>query len=526
MIGDNMLDKKIVLVLIFIVAILSISAVNASENRDNSTDVVVNNESIADSMPIFNESNAVSNGSAQTEVTKSNLTEPKSISLSVSKLSTTYGSGKYFKVKVIDSKAKKPVANVKLILKVYSGKKYKKITAATDSNGIAKYYASNLGIGNHKVTINVKDSKKFSSKMKYSSIKISMAKLKISAPKITGYYNESKRYKIAVKNSESKKPMKSIKVMIKVFTDKKYKNWSNLINYYPKNKAIVEVIPYYNYYDRELNTTKWSYYYGDEELSDEVSKYGIKLPLDEGKIPAIPKEAIETNIESDNAYYYRYRDRMWKWYDIEGNYSNFSSERPEGFAEKDEDSEKYTEWSEYSLDYPQEKSYREIQQTTGYKFYYENKKGKKIYYNSGKYTAREEVNTEKYNKYDEGSAELYRFRDKQWRWYNGEQRSYSGYLSEPHDYAPIKDKDTEILESPTNWSAERYTDETTVDYRIEEKKLMTRFRRQYEILSLPVLKKPLTKEKFEQKVKTNLKDFSSREDKKLEVSYKFRYKKS
>ena len=226
MIGDNMLDKKIVLVLIFIVAILSISAVNASENRDNSTDVVVNNESIADSMPIFNESNAVSNGSTQTEVTKSNLTEPKSISLSVSKLSTTYESGKYFKVKVIDSKAKKPVANVKLILKVYSGKKYKKITAATDSNGIAKYYESNLGIGSHKVTINVKDSKKFFSRMKYSSIKISMAKLKISAPKITAYYKESKKYNIAIKNRESKKPMKNIKVVIKVFTGKKYKKYS------------------------------------------------------------------------------------------------------------------------------------------------------------------------------------------------------------------------------------------------------------------------------------------------------------
>ena len=226
MIGDNMLDKKIVLVLIFIVAILSISAVSASENRDNSTDVVINNESIADSMPIFNESSAASNGSAQTELTKSNSAEPKSISLSVSKLSTTYESGKYFKVKAIDSKTKKPVMNVKLILKVYSGKKYKKITAATDSNGIAKYYASNLGIGTHKVTINVKDSKKFLSKMKYSLIKISKAKLKISAPKITGYYKESKRYKIAVKNRESKKPMKSIKVMIKVFTDKKYKKYS------------------------------------------------------------------------------------------------------------------------------------------------------------------------------------------------------------------------------------------------------------------------------------------------------------
>ena len=223
--GDDMLDKKIVLVLIFIVAILSISAANASENRNNATGVVVNNESISDSMSIFNES-AASNGSAQTELTKSNSAGPESISLSVSKLSTTYGSGKYFKVKVIDSKAKKPVANVKLILKVYSGKKYKKITAATDSNGIAKYYASNLGIGNHKVTINVKDSKKFSSKMKYSSIKISMAKLKISAPKITAYYKESKKYNIAIKNRESKKPMKNIKVMIKVFTGKKYKKYS------------------------------------------------------------------------------------------------------------------------------------------------------------------------------------------------------------------------------------------------------------------------------------------------------------
>ena len=223
--GDDMLDKKIVLVLILIVAILSISAANASENRDNATSVVVSNESVGDIMPIFNESTA-SNGSVQTELTKSNSEGPKSISLSVSKLSTTYKSGKYFKVKAIDSKTKKPVVNVKLILKIYSGKKYKKVTASTDSNGIAKYQASNLGIGSHKVTINVKDSKKFLSKMKYSSIKISRAKLKISAPKITGYYKESKRYKIAVKNRESKKSMKNIKVMIKVFTGKKYKKYS------------------------------------------------------------------------------------------------------------------------------------------------------------------------------------------------------------------------------------------------------------------------------------------------------------
>ena len=186
---------------------------------------VVNNESIDDSAQIFNESNAVSNESAQTELTKNNSVESKSISLSASKLSTTYASGKYFNVKAIDSKTKKPVPDVKLILKVYSGKKYKKISVTTDFRGIAKYYASNLGIGSHKVTINVKDSKKFSSKISYSSIKISRAKLTISAPKITGYYKESKRYNIAIKNRESKKPMKNIKVIIKVFTGKKYKKY-------------------------------------------------------------------------------------------------------------------------------------------------------------------------------------------------------------------------------------------------------------------------------------------------------------
>ena len=312
----------------------------------------------------------------------------------------------------------------------------------------------------------------------------------------------------------------------KCSVDIKYKDWSNLQNNYPTNKAIVDVIPYYNYYDRELNITKWSDYYDEEELSDEVSEYGIKLPLDETKLPEIPKEASLTNIENSTAYYYRYRDRSWKWYDIEGNYSGFSSERPEGFSEKDEDSERETEWTEYSLDYPQEKSYREIAQTTGYKFFYINKKGKKIYYNNGKYTPRETVNTQKYTNYDSETAQLYRYKDKQWRWYNGQKRRYSGYTSKQNQYTPIKDKETERLGNPSSWSKERSADETTAEYRIEEKKLMTRFRKQYEILSLLILKKPLEKEKFEEKENTSLLEFSSRDDKKLEITYKYRYKKS
>ena len=55
---------------------------------------------------------------------------------------------------------------------------------------------------------------------------------------------------------------------------------------------------------------------------------------------------------------------------------------------------------------------------------------------------------------------------------------------------------------------------------------MTRFRKQYEIFSLLVLKKPLEKEAFEEEEGTSILEFSSRDDKKLDVTYKFRYKKS
>ena len=306
----------------------------------------------------------------------------------------------------------------------------------------------------------------------------------------------------------------------------KYGSWSNEQSSYPSGKAIVDVIPYYNYYDREVSTTKWSDYFDEDELQDEISEYGIKLPLDMEDIPAIPTEANIINIESGTTYYYRYRDRSWKWYDIEGDYSDFSSEQPAGYANKDENSSIYTEWSEYSLNYPAEKEYRTIQQTTGYKFYYLNDKGDKIYYNSGKYTAREDVNTDKYNRRDEDTTTLYRYRDELWRWYNGTRRKYSSLASSAPRNRPYKDRDTESLGNPTSWSPESDVNASNQEYRLEERKIMTRFRTQYEIISLKVLKNPLTKKEFEEEVRMSIPQFASNENYKLEVTYKFRYKKS
>lgn len=327
-------------------------------------------------------------------------------------------------------------------------------------------------------------------------------------------YKKDYIYTLDVKNCE------------KCSTNMKYGSWSGEVSYYPSDKAIIDVIPYYNYYERDVSTTKWSEYYDSDELSDETSKYGIKLPLDEETLPEIPTEAKIFNIENDTTYYYRYRDRTWKWYDIVGDYSTFTSTQPSGYANKDESSERYTDWSEYSLNYPKEADYRTITSTTGYKFYYENSKGKKIYYNSGKYTAREDVNTEKYNMTESDTATLYRYRDKQWRWYNGTKRRYSSLRNSGSTDYPYKDYDTETLGNASSWSSESNINTANQEYRTEERKLMTRFRIEYETISLKVLKTPLNRADFTKKVRMSVPQFAKNKNYKLEVTYKFKYKKS
>lgn len=308
-------------------------------------------------------------------------------------------------------------------------------------------------------------------------------------------------------------------------TDKRYKSWSAEMNSYPSNKTIVDVIPYYNYYERQVSMTEWSKLYDSEDISSKKSKYGVKLPEDESQLPKIPEGGSIVEIQAEKVPYYRYQDKTWKWYDIIGDYSEFASEQPMGYAQKDENSKIYSEWSEYSLDYPEEKSYRDIQSITGYKFYYE-KDGEKIYANNGKYTPEAEVDRDKYDKRDSERATLYRYRDEKWRWYNGQRRSYTSYYSTARPGYPYRDDDTESLGSYSSWSEKSTITLENSTYRHEETKTMTRYRYIYEILSLPILNKPVDKETFIKQIGMTVPEFSMIEEYKVEVTYKFKYKKS
>ena len=57
-------------------------------------------------------------------------------------------------------------------------------------------------------------------------------------------------------------------------TKTRYGAWSKETSTFPSGKGIVDVVPYYNYYEREVSATDWSGEFLDEELQDEESEYG------------------------------------------------------------------------------------------------------------------------------------------------------------------------------------------------------------------------------------------------------------
>ncbi|MDD3341491.1 MAG: hypothetical protein PHN72_04830 [Bacilli bacterium] len=304
------------------------------------------------------------------------------------------------------------------------------------------------------------------------------------------------------------------------------KEWSKEVTKKPK-KRVVDVIAYYNYRNKTDNYTDWTSYYTEDLIQKDIDKkYNVRLPIRDNQLPMIANDAKIINIEQETREYYHYRDKLWMYYkDRGGIYTDyFSSEQPAGYAKADTRTLKYTEWSAFSTNYPEKKDYRMIENRIGYKWFY--KKGnKKIYYKNGEYAV-EAIGNEAYEKDSKGgSTTMYRYRDKQWRWYNGTVRVYSGaVVSMPKGYS-YKDED---LSSYSKWSAYTTTsslNESNMSYREEEVQTRYRYRTHYSLVSLPVLDKKINKETLETKLQQNIDDILKRQDIEVEITYAFKYKK-
>ena len=136
---------------------MGISAISAMENND--TDNVVSEVEDTNLEKTINDPISVNESSstaANTTGTAKNTTTPKKAKVSAPVVYNVFKKKGYFKITVKDSN-KKPIKNLKLKVKVFTGKKYKTYTLKTNSKGIATLNTKKLKKGTHKVLINSKN---------------------------------------------------------------------------------------------------------------------------------------------------------------------------------------------------------------------------------------------------------------------------------------------------------------------------------------------------------------------------------
>lgn len=145
--------------------------------------------------------------------------------ITAAKKTAYYKQGKYFVVKVTNTKNNKPIYNAKLNIRVFvTSTKYYNFNGRTGANGQIKL-SMDLKPGTYNVVIIDKDANMVA-KQATSKMVIKKAPAKFSAPKVTAKKKANKYFKVKVINKKTKKIIPGVKVKVKVYTGKKSKTYT------------------------------------------------------------------------------------------------------------------------------------------------------------------------------------------------------------------------------------------------------------------------------------------------------------
>lgn len=156
-----------------------------------------------------------------------------SVVAKTSKIVTTYKSGKTLKIKVVDSKTKKPVKGCIVDAVIHFGKHSYYCSDDTDSKGWAYVDVSKYKVGTFKVDVNPADGNHKGKTIK-TTINIKKAKCSVT---VTKNVKKTANIQLTLKNKATKKPNSGIKVTLKVYTGKSYKTYNLKTN----SKGIVKI---------------------------------------------------------------------------------------------------------------------------------------------------------------------------------------------------------------------------------------------------------------------------------------------
>ena len=140
--------------------------------------------------------------------------------IKASEITVALKKGSLWTIRLVNSKTNKPISNMKLTLKVYTGKRFTTVTVKTNSKGEANYQTKKLAKGNHNVVVSAKDSRYNFNTLKSSIKVVKQTALKFKVKKKTG--KDGASLSITVLNKKTKKALNGIKVNLMIYTGKKY----------------------------------------------------------------------------------------------------------------------------------------------------------------------------------------------------------------------------------------------------------------------------------------------------------------
>ena len=218
------MNRKLILFLMILVSVCAISHVSAEEIADNSTGDLIasdNAEEIVSETPqdiISNETGSeVSNSSSDTPAP---VVEKTAATLKASKATVAHKKSTKWTIKLTDFKGN-ALSGKNIVLKIYTGSKYKTVTVKTNANGQASYNTKSLSAGTHKIVASFLD-ENYDCKQISSSVKV----IKQTAIKIIAVPKNAKdgsALSIIVMNKKTKKFLNGVKLKVLISTGKKYK---------------------------------------------------------------------------------------------------------------------------------------------------------------------------------------------------------------------------------------------------------------------------------------------------------------
>lgn len=226
------MNKKILSILfllVFFCAVVHVGAAEISDDAvaaDNSENITLEEDADEDMKLSEGASDILANSTADapadtsTSTTPASTVEKSTAIIKASKAKVAYKKSTKWKIKLVDSK-KNPISKTKILLKIYTGKKFKTVSVWTNAKGIATYNTKSLKAGAHKVVASLADNT-YKFKAVSSSIKVvKQTQLKIFAKKTT--MKEAALLSILVMNKKTKKLLNGVKLKLLIYTGKKYK---------------------------------------------------------------------------------------------------------------------------------------------------------------------------------------------------------------------------------------------------------------------------------------------------------------